>query len=73
MAKKKMPQTETPTKPSRHKEPRESFHLSQQMQEALEAFVEQSDTPTDKSKICRKALEDFLRRRGFWPWPQNQG
>lgn len=59
---------------SRHVEPRESFHLPEAMQEALEQYVkdsESSEAPTDKSKVCRVALSQFLQRKGYYrPKPE---
>jgi hypothetical protein len=59
-----------PPEKDRHAEPRESFHYPAAMQEAVEAFIAEADVPTDKSKVIRKAIEEFLVRRGFWPWPR---
>ncbi len=70
-----MTETMAKKKPtSRHVEPRESFHLPQAMQDALERYVkdsEASETPTDKSKVCRVALSQFLQRKGYYrPKPE---
>ena len=51
----------------RHKNPKETFHLSPELQRALEEYRDSTRPRPDKSEICRTALEDFLRLQGFWP------
>jgi hypothetical protein len=51
----------------RHVEPREAFHLSQELLDVLTTFVEQSRPETSKSAVIRLALEEFFERRGKWP------
>ncbi len=52
---------------NRHVAPRESFHLPEDLREALEAFIDHSDPKPGKSAVLRSALQDYLSRHGFWP------
>lgn len=51
----------------RHKQPRESFHLPEELQDALTAFCNDSDQDPGKSGVIRKALEKYLAEKGYWP------
>jgi hypothetical protein len=65
MAKKKPPAGAK--RQNRHTEPRESFHLPQDLLDALVRYVEQTRPETSKSAVLRLALEEFLERAGYWP------
>jgi hypothetical protein len=54
---------------SRHKKPRESFHLDKALQDALIAFTENARPRLDKTAVIVTALEEFLTARGVWPPP----
>lgn len=55
------------TSADRHTQPRESFHLSVELRQALIDYVDSQRPAPDKSEVLRVALEEFLERRGFWP------
>lgn len=72
-----MPATMAKKKPKprdadRHKQPRESFHLPADLRAALERYIDDARPPTDKSKVMRVALEEFLGQQGYWPPPPQQ-
>jgi len=48
-----------------HKQPRESFHLPQELLDDLKRYVEHARPRPGKSEVLRTALEEFLQRRGF--------
>jgi hypothetical protein len=66
MAKKK------PAGQDRHTEPRESFHLSQELLDALVRYVGRTRPETSKSAVIRLALEEFLTRTGDYPVPPGE-
>jgi hypothetical protein len=57
----------TTQRSDRHTEPREAFHLSQQLLDALTGYVEKTRPATTKSAVIRLALEEFLASKGEWP------
>ena len=67
MAKRKPKGTDRPANVNRHIEPRESFHLPQEMLDALLLYVDRTRPQTSKSAVLRLALEEFLQRAGLWP------
>lgn len=48
------------------RKPREAFHLSVRLQNALERCVNQTRPRTDKTKVINEALEKYLREHGFY-------
>src|SRR3954468_18317361 len=52
---------------NRHAEPREAFHLSVDLQLALELAAVSSEPPSGKSATIRFALERFLTERKLFP------
>jgi hypothetical protein len=67
-----MPPTMGKKKVKKHKQPRESFHLPDNLREALRGFADEADPPTDKSSVLRRALEEYLSKKGRWPPPGNR-
>ena len=53
----------------RHKNPREAFHLSPELLQALTKYIESCRPSPNKSDVFRVALEDFLSKEGYWPRP----
>lgn len=47
--------------------PKEVFHLSQGMHDALTKYVASLEIPPHRSSVIRAALAEFLHTRGFWP------
>jgi hypothetical protein len=47
--------------------PREAFHLPAELREALTEYVAAQRPETDKSAVMRHALEEYLKRVGYWP------
>src|SRR4051794_40643992 len=58
---------------SRHVEPRETFHLPQELLDALVRCVNDTRPETTKSAVIRSALEDYLTARGYWPASGQKG
>lgn len=43
-----------------------NFYLSEEMNEAFLRYLESLDVEPEKSKVFRKAMAEFLEKRGFW-------
>src|SRR4051794_1159591 len=48
-------------------EPREAFHLSPELQLALELAAVTAEPPAGKSSVLRFALEKYLTQKGLYP------
>jgi hypothetical protein len=59
--------SDVPDEAAPNRDPRETFFAPPELQEALAAFIAVSETPTDKSKLCRQALGEYLEAKGYWP------
>ncbi len=55
---------------SRHKNPRESFHLPTELRKALEDWIETQRPKPSKSACMLVGLEMFLTSKGVWPPPK---
>lgn len=59
--------SKSPKSEDRHVNPREVFHLTAELQDALEEYLAATRPSPKKSEVMRTALEEFLVTRGFWP------
>lgn len=55
-----------------HRQPRESFHLPEDLQRDLERCVDASRPRTNKTEIIKLALEEYLTRTGFRTPPSTE-
>lgn len=51
---------------NRHVSPREAFHYSTVLRDALAEYVNAKLPRPDKSEVIRTALREYLRAEGFW-------
>lgn len=53
--------------PSSMKSPRKAFHISDELNDALQEYLKSCDVMPRESAVMRAALRDFLTRKGHWP------
>lgn len=61
------PKKKPGNKADRHTKPKETFHLPQEMLDALYEYLDATEPRPDKSEVMRVALKRFLEEKGFWP------
>lgn len=52
--------------------PHLSFRVSQELSDALEAWLNSRKPPAQNSQALRWMLENFLESEGFWPPPEEE-
>jgi hypothetical protein len=60
-----------PKKPARTGTP-VNFHITDELAAALEAYIESTSPRVSKRAAWEAALSEFLKSKGFWPWPKEE-
>lgn len=57
----------------RHSDPRFTFHLEQELLDALADYCDSFPHDVQKSQVVRDALREFLKSKGFFPPKKDEG